>query len=500
LGNRRAELIQFKSDLAATPQELKHVWEHTVGSGHAPLALRSDWQAQLALSRRDLGFEHIRFHGILSEPMGTLVKQGDELLYSFFNADQIVDFLLSIGVRPFVELSFMPQALASGEETVFSYGSNVTPPEDYGQWAGLIKKLVQHWVDRYGLPEVRRWFFEVWNEPNMDSFWTGTQADYFKLYRYAANAIKEVDEELRVGGPATAHNGWIEPFLDFCADHNVAVDFVSTHNYPTDPIEGDQDIVSKLAQTERGILERWACETREQAGDHPLYYTEWNTSSGLHDRFHDESYGAAVVTKTLLEVADVVEGYSYWTFSDIFEEDRFWSTPFHGGFGLLTIHGVPKPAYRAFQLLRRLGYQRLPVEGAHETVDAWVVRGDGVLHVVLTNHALPRHAIQTELAHVRVEHAGEPAAVFVERIDQWHANPRQVWKDMGEPDYLSERQVAELIAASQLVKEPFPWSQTDGGLDLEIDLPPHSVAVLSVEFPEYGVAGRQVFLSSGDSC
>lgn len=155
----------FSSDLGGPATQLTHFWEHTVGSGHATLALRADWQAQLKRAHDELGMQHVRFHGILDDDMSTLVAEGDNLFYSFFNTDQIFDFLLSIGMRPFVELSFMPSILSSGNQTAFHYRANVTPPKDYAQWAVLIRKLVSHWVDRYGLGEVRQWFFEVWNEP-----------------------------------------------------------------------------------------------------------------------------------------------------------------------------------------------------------------------------------------------------------------------------------------------------------------------------------------------
>ena len=153
----------------------------------------------------------------MSDDVGTLICNNDALLYSFFNVDQIVDFLLSIGMKPFVELSFMPGALAAGDKTVFHYRGNVTAPKDYGQWAALVGKLVAHWVERYGVAEVRAWFFEVWNEPNLEYFGSGRQSDYFTLYSHSARAIKAVDAALRVGGPATAMNAWITDFREFCA-------------------------------------------------------------------------------------------------------------------------------------------------------------------------------------------------------------------------------------------------------------------------------------------
>ena len=207
--------------------------------------------------------------------MGTLTCQDEKLLYSFFNADRIIDFLLSIGMRPFVELSFMPETFASGHTTVFSYRGNVTPPRDYAQWATLIQKITRHWVDRYGAPEVREWFFEVWNEPNLRAFWTGTQDEYFQLYRRTAEAVKAVDGSLKVGGPATADNQWLQEFLDFCATNNVPVDFISTHHYPTDAFGlPGADTVTQLEHAPRGIMMQDVTKSRDEARGLPLYYTE----------------------------------------------------------------------------------------------------------------------------------------------------------------------------------------------------------------------------------
>ena len=169
--------VQFQCDLAQRGEDFPHFWEHCVGSGHAALALRADWQAQMQRAQGELGFRHVRFHGLLDDDMGTLIDQNDAPLYSFFNADRIFDFLLSIGMRPFVELSFMPGMLASSGQTIFRYRANVSPPNDFAAWEALISRLVQHWIGRYGADEVRTWFFEVWNEPNLDAFGSGKPED-----------------------------------------------------------------------------------------------------------------------------------------------------------------------------------------------------------------------------------------------------------------------------------------------------------------------------------
>ena len=475
--------VEFRCSLAAAPAPFPHFWEHTVGSGHAPLALRADWQAQLRRCHDELGFRYVRFHALLSDHMGTLVRHHDKLGYSFFNADQIVDFLLSIGMKPFVELSFMPKALASGETTVFDYAANVTPPRDYGEWAALVSRLVSHWVERYGVHEVREWLFEVWNEPNLKEFWTGTQADYFTLYRSTAAAIKGVDPQLRVGGPATAKNAWVDEFLTFCETANLPADFVTTHHYPTDAFGRDtDDTETQLSESRRSVLREQGRETHRLARGKPVYYTEWNTSSNPRDPLHDEPYAAAFVIKTVMEMRGLVEGYSFWTFSDIFAENYFPSVPFHGGFGLLTLHGIPKPTYRAFELLHHLGTELLVVEGSHDTVDAWVVRKERSLTVLLTNHALPRHSIKTEQVRITLSGAAGGCLASVQRIDDRHANAKRLWRETGAPEYPRVPEVARLQEASRLVNEPFRCVEATDILSLDIALPPHAVAAIGVAF------------------
>jgi xylan 1,4-beta-xylosidase len=476
--------VQFRCDLAETTGPLPHFWEHTVGGSHAVMGLRADWQAQLRRCHEELGTRHVRFHAILSDDMGTLVDEQNHLLYSFFNADKLCDFLLAAGMKPFVELSFTPSALASGDKTVFNYQANVTPPRDFGQWARLIHELAAHWVERYGVEEVRSWFFEVWNEPNLQAFWPDTQENYFKLYRYTFEAIKEVDGRLRVGGPATARDEWVSEFLDFCEKNRLPADFVSTHHYPTDALgSAAQDTVSQLAASQRGILREWARDTHRRCRGRPLYYTEWNSSSNPRDALHDEPYAAAVVVKTMMEANGLVDGYSFWTFSDIFAENYFPAHAFQGGFGLLTVQGIAKPTYRAFELLHRLGDELCLVDGIHETVDAWTVRGAGSATVLLTNHALPRHPIETEQVTFRLAGAPRPGNVYVERIDDDHANARRLWTALGKRQFPPPAEVERLHEASRLVREPQPWEYQDGSVVLELSLPPHAVAAVTVEFP-----------------
>ena len=228
-------------------------------------------------------------------------------------------------------------------------------------------------------------------------------------------------------------------------------------------------------------MEKRAQETYDNARGLPIYYTEWNVSSNPRDPFHDEPFAAALATNIIMGVQGLVQGYSFWTFSDIFEENYFPSVPFHGGFGLLNLYGIAKPIYRAFELLHRLGDELLPVRGKHKTVSAWVARGDDRLTVLLTNHAMPQHAIKTELVYVQLKDAARPRAIYLERVDKEHANPRALWRGMGEPEYLNPTEVEQLQAASCLTKQSHSFQYQKRAIHLEIALPPQSVAALTFE-------------------
>ena len=442
------DAIPFAADLASAGIPVRHPWRWCVGSGHATLALRADWQGQLAQARRDLGFKHVRFHGILDDDMSTLVCHAGTSVYSFFNTDRIIDFLLGIGMRPLVELSFMPRALASGTANVFHYQGNITPPKVYAQWGALVHALVAHWVKRYGIDEVLQWPLECWNEPNLRQFWTGDQEAYFELYRITFNAVKSVSPRLQVGGPATAAGAWLDDFLMYCKQKTVATDFGTTHYYPTDPCEAfGTNSTSQLAQSPRDVMRTRALEARASAGALPLYFTEWNISSNPGDPLHDGSFAAALAMRIAMSVDDIVDGYSYWTFSDIFEEEYFPSLPFHGGFGMLSLYGIAKPIYRAFQMLHALGEQRVEVRGEHPNVAVWASRlthpENTATDVLLINQAMPTHAISTETVKLQLAHVSNRKArtVTLARVDEEHANPEGAWRALGAPSYLDQKEI-----------------------------------------------------------
>ncbi len=338
-----------------------------VGAGRANEGLRADWQEQLRVARRECGFRYIRMHGLLTDDMGVYNEDAHgNPLYNWQYIDRLYDFLLSINVKPFVELSFMPKDLASGSRTIFWWKGNVTPPKSYDKWADLIRHLAAHFQERYGHDEVKTWYFEVWNEPDLhDGFWTGTKEDYFKLYAVTAGAVKSVSPDYRVGGPATAMGQWDKSFIDFCHSNNVPLDFVSSHAYGVKSgyldetgqrgtvIDSDPDSVIGRMVGERRMIDQ------SPTPGLPLHFTEWSSAYTPTDFMHDTYQQAAFILSKIKGADQSVDSMSYWVFTDIFEENGPRMTPFHGGFGLINYEDLKKPAFYAFKFLNELGGSEL---------------------------------------------------------------------------------------------------------------------------------------------
>lgn len=354
-------------DFNKTAGPLNTFYKECVGAGRANEGLRADWQQQLAYVKRECGFKYIRMHGLLTDDMAVYKEDSKgNPEYNYMYVDALVDFLQSIGMKPFVELGFMPNALASGPQTIFWWRGNVTPPKDYNKWAGLIKNLTAHFTERYGADEVKTWYFEVWNEPNLSpGFWSSTQEEYFKLYKYAAQAIKSVNKDYRVGGPGTAGAAWESETIDFCEKNNVPIDFISTHSYGVnqgflDEYGNSGTVLSKDAMSVSGDVLQSRKEIEASAKPNlELHYTEWSASYTPADPIHDSYHEAAYILEKLKQVGNSAQSMSYWVFTDIFEEPGPRYTPFHGGFGLLTIQGINKPAFFAYQFLNKLGATEL---------------------------------------------------------------------------------------------------------------------------------------------
>ncbi|MEO7932610.1 MAG: glycoside hydrolase [Chthoniobacterales bacterium] len=464
------------ADLRQVGGPLNTMFKRCVGAGRANEGLRADWQRQLAIVHRECGFEYIRMHGLFTDDMGVYREVNGKPEYNWQYIDELFDFLQSIGMKPFVELGFMPSALASGSQTIFWWRGNVTPPKDYAKWEAFIAAFVRHCTERYGADEVRSWYFEVWNEPNLDGFWMGNpgkkpyeewvpgaRAEYFKLYATTAHAVKSVDPAYRTGGPATAGCAWIPEFINFCKTNDVPVDFVSTHTYGTESGFLDETATAGTALSKNpdsiyGEVKRSRQEIKDSAFPKlEMHFTEWSSSYTPTDPMHDSYHSAAYILDKLRKCGDSPDSMSYWTFSDIFEEPGPRWEAFHGGFGLMNYQDIKKSAYFAYQFLNRLG----PTELKCSDPSSWICTdNDGGVEALVWDftYTFPAKNMINQVFYKRdlpsqpkgkvtLSVANVPKGKYT--METYKAgyrvnDPYATYRDMGAPAQLTKAQVAEI--------------------------------------------------------
>ena len=438
------EVVAINAQATTTP--FPHFWEEMFGSGHAILSLRAAYRRDLRTVKGATDFEYVRFHGILDRGVDVYNEDAHgNPVYNFGYVDEIYDGLVKNGIRPVVELSFMPPKLAFNpyDLHVFWYHPNVSPPKSWQAWDGLITALAQHLVKRYGINEVSKWYFEVWNEPNID-FWGGIprQASYFQLYAHTARDLKKVSPRLRVGGPATAHAAWIPAFLAYDAKHHVPIDFVSSHGYADDTDENlfhshkfvpEDDRVCRAIEMVQNQIHASAFPNL------PLLWTEWNVQ-GLDDS-RDTTFVGPAVANTIRQCDGHVTMMSFWTFDDVFEEGGPIPTPFQGHFGLIAKGGIKKPSFYGFALLHQLGNRRIPIQSKNAIA---TIASDGSLRVAAWNLVDPGTHGSTKTMTLEFSGVAADAPVSIERVDQNHGNVLPKYHAMGSPVDPTPAQVAEL--------------------------------------------------------
>jgi xylan 1,4-beta-xylosidase len=502
---------------------LTPIWRF-FGADEPNYATRRDGQKLLAeLGSLRPGQVYFRAHNLLTSGDGTpdfkwgstniYTEKDGNPVYDFTLIDQIVDTYLARGLHPYLEIGFMPEAMTSAPagvpyRQVWRAGADNTgasgwsyPPRDYSRWSELLYQWTRHNIERYGRDEVERWYFEVWNEPNLDGFFAGTQQDYFELYAVTARAIKSVSPAYRVGGPATAGCAWVSQFIDYCVAHHVPVDFVSSHDYAVDVGHLDETggAGTVFSHDPRSIYGN-VLRMREQIAASPLpnlelHLTEWSSSYTPADPLHDSYHSAAFILDKLKKAGAAASSMSYWVFTDIFEEAGPRFTPFHGGFGLLNYQDIRKPAFFAYQFLNRLGPTEL------ESADpASYVTTDGVgnLQVLLwdftvnnpkseNNQVFYRRDLTGEAkGTVKVHLAGIPPGRYTQTLYQvgYRVNDAYAaYRDLGAPTQLTRAQVEQINAASagQPIERVAVTIRADGAFDRVLPLRENDVFLLVLE-------------------
>lgn len=504
-------------------------WSRCVGAGRAHEGLRANWLEQLERAVKECGFEYIRFHGLLHDEMFICKKRDGIMVFNWQYVDELFDRLLHIGIRPFVEFGFMPKELASAKDTQFWWKGNVTPPADYNEWNLLIRSITQHWIDRYGLEEVRNWYFEVWNEPNLSAFWKGTKSEYFRLYKETVITLKALDAGLRVGGPATSNfvpderfEGdkedpsrhrtfqdsnidhaewrpvWVRDFLVYCQTEGLPVDFVSTHPYPTDfALDGygktrgfsrSVDSTRNDLKLLKEIVAASAYPTAE------IHLTEWSSSPSPRDHSHDHLPAAAFVVKTNLDASGLADSLSYWVFTDVFEESGAGDSIFHGGFGMINFQGIAKPTYHAYRFLNALGEEELSRSevgivtrhAVNGRITALLYRYDEEVTptaVPLTDSLKDALEIQqkgTSLAVTLEIRDLPPYAVFDQEIvDSNHGYAVPLWEEQGTPEPPTREQLQSLRARANNTSSGECQADAQGTLKLQLELPSWGIVLVN---------------------
>jgi len=478
--------VGIRVDAARVVGPIARPWRPIIGSEHLALLLRGSGPggrevgAELAeafrIVRKELGVEAVRAHAIFDDSLGVYRDTGDGPIQDFSKVDAVFDRLLAIGLRPIIELSFMPRDMASTPKaTVFAYEAIVSPPRDYERWAALVRDLVAHLAQRYGREEVRRWAFEVWNEPNLRLFWSAAESDYLRLYDASVGAVKAVDQSFRIGGPATAAAGWVDDLLEHCRVEHVPLDFVSTHTYGQPPLDL------------RPIAARFG------RPDMPLWWTEWGVSSGHGAPINDSAWAAPLVARGMHSAAGRLDALAYWVASDHFVELGEAPALFHGGFGLLTIGNLRKPRFWAVAILERLGEEELACEiegdGGGSLVDAWAsCDADGRVAIATWNGTLDRTKADGEGVldrSVTLDIGGLRRADYElrhHRVDVDHSNIVRIWEQLGRPDWPDDAGWQRLHAADRLdaLELPRRVRSTEGRLELAFELPMPAVSLIEL--------------------
>jgi len=456
-------------DAANAGAAFPHFWEQMFGSGRAILSLRESYRRDLREMKRATGFGYVRPHGIFMDEVGVYDEDKDgNAIYNFSYVDEIYDGLLEAGVRPFVELGFMPKKLASAQTKYpFWYEPIVAPPKSWAKWEAMIFAFAKHLVERYGIEEVSKWYFEVWNEPNIE-FWAGRpqQATYFELYDRTARTLKSVSGKLRVGGPATAQAAWVDQFIKHTVDAKVPVDFVSTHVYANDTAK---DV---FATNENIPRDQMVCRAVKKVHDQikasaspslPLIWSEFNASWKNEPEITDTVMMAPWLADTVRRCDGLVDVMAYWTFSDVFEEQGVTKTPFYGGFGAIAAGGLKKAAFHGFALMHRLGEVRLPASAENVLATR---RADGAIVVAAWNLVLPGQKGSERTIKISVTGLSGKKRVAITRVDTTHGDVLTAYRKMGAPRYPTRAQLVALRRDAEL--PPASERPLDGVIELVI--------------------------------
>ena len=487
----------IKANINERKGTLDRYFAKCIGAGRAAEVMRHQAYEQLRTVQKECPFEYIRFHGLFHDEMA-IVSRGEDgkLVYNFQYMDILFDSLLDVGIRPVVELGLMPGELRSGDTTVFWWKMYNTAPKDYEEWGQLIETLVRHVTARYGKAEIDKWFFEVWNEPDLDSFFRSDDRmnEYFKIYEHAARAVKRVDPDYKVGGPATAGLRWIPDFIAFCRENSVPLDFISGHYYC---LKGDFDADGKvrLVMNDHSYLSGKINSVGKEcrAEGFPLLMTEWSASYSSRDTVHDSYFSAPFILEIIKQCEGNADMLSYWVYTDVFEEVGIGQKPFHGGFGLINTQHLKKPAFHSFRMLHELGDEELVCNDK----SAYCCRKKDEVEVLFWNsvilkqdapnseffaRSLPSEKIEDATVTLSGFEANKEYEISVETVGYKMGDVYNAYLDMNLTDTPTREETAALKEASKPKQTAFAdTSNADGVIEFSLSQTENQVDFIKIK-------------------
>lgn len=494
-------------DSTRTLPALKMPWKKAIAVGRGYELLRQDLLDHLDYLQEEIGYQYTRFHAIFHDDMNVYGEDTDgNPIYQWHHVDKILDATQKLGLKHILELNPMPSALASGDQTMFHFNMNVTPPKCYKKWENLVKAFIEHVVERYGREAILDWYFEVWNEPNLPGFWSGTQEEYFKLYEASVNAVKAVDPRFRIGGPASSKCAWIGEMIEHCAKHDIPLDFISSHLYPQDEYveyanrEGSpHDYGMFFIDTVKAAKTTIRNSALPQL---PFLFTEWNTMScdkgrkisWTHNPDVDTLYGASMALHLCYHLDDVLDILTWWVASDIFEEGGIPSEPFSSTYGLLTVRGTPKATCNAFRLLSRMQGDRLALtlNNKPNLANGIATINEGQIRILLWNHipheveAIPwKDNIVIQLPDTLRN--APSLQILTASIQKGKGSAYESWRKMGSPLNPTPLQECILTAHSEPAYDLQQTSVKGSTVEIPVQLNPWEVTYFEITPPQKAV-------------
>ena len=433
--------------------------DYCVGTGRLGLALTEEYLKELKFVQEMIGFSYIRGHGLFSDDVSIYHEYEEDgetkVEYNYTYIDRIIDSFLSLNIRPYLELDFMPEKLASGTQTIFYWKGNTTPPKDYKKWTDMVVSLLKHLINRYG-QEVYSWPIEVWNEPNLPGFWLkADKEEYFKLFKETFIAIKRFDNRFKVGGPAICgvkDAEWIKDFLLFCKKENLKPDKITRHHYTVEFPEriGHYDY-SKLEDSEMRFdnlkSTRDIADSFDEFRGTPIHLTEFSTSYTPKGVIHDTNINAAYLAEQLSRLGDINEAYSYWTFGDVFEEQGVPDSLFHGGFGMVAAGIIPKPSFWTFYFYKQL--KLFGTDCIHRDKSSVIIKNNDEYSGILWN--IDREDYAEEISFPVSDE--REYTLITKTVDEVCCNPLKIWHDIGEPPYPAKEETELIKSGSSPLTE-----------------------------------------------